>query len=83
MILKVGRLTAPKNWIWNYISDIGSIIVHSNEQPTPNFPDKCEVTDITYFSNNTTIKECQSVSLSGLDCCYLMNDEGKTVERIR
>lgn len=92
MILKFGRTPelsngCLKNWTWEYIEKVGNVIVNSHETPTIDSPDMCEVTDVMYYLDNPKIMdatgECHSTALSGSDCCYLMNDEGKTIERIR
>ena len=92
MILKIGRSPelgngVTKNWVWEYVEKVGNIVVHSHETPTINSPDMCDVTDVTYYVDNPKVAdvsgEVHSTCLNGADCCYLMNDEGKTIERIR
>jgi hypothetical protein len=96
MILKIGRNSSvpcksdevpAKNWVWEYVEKVGNVIVNSHETPMINTPDLCEVTEVMYYLNsnkNTDDKgDCHSTTLSGADVCYLMNDEGRTIERIR
>lgn len=97
MILKIGRNPSvpcgsndnpSKNWTWEYIEKVGNVVVNSHETPMINTPDMCEVTDVTYYVDNPKIfgdcsGEVHSTALSGADVCYLMNDEGETIERIR
>jgi hypothetical protein len=96
MILKIGRNPSVpcksdeipvQNWIWEYVEKVSSVIVNSHETPMINTPDLCEVTDVSYFINSgknaVDSEHVATTTLSGADVCYLMNDDGKTIERIR
>jgi len=90
MILKIGRnqkdneSSQAKDWTWEYTEKVGNVNVHSYDDPIQGKP---VIMDVMYYLDNPKILdatgECHSTTLSGSDVCYLMTDEGKTIERIR
>jgi hypothetical protein len=90
MILKFGRVpesgTATQDFkepLWQYIEKVKNVI-RVDDVAKPN--ERAD-TNMTYYvdvrDSSNSDGECHSTTLKGQDVCYLMNDEGKTIERIR
>ena len=83
MILKVGRV--PER---NGEADYGSAVWQFTENVTRfNFSqnscgkDERASMNLTYYIGGSDL--CHATGLEKEDTCFLMNDEGKTIERIR
>ena len=98
MILKIGRDSTDastfdesksqiSDYSWEYIEKVCNVVSHAHLTPTPEGPDiLCmEVTYFTEMMDGRQIADraIHSTTLTGGDMCYLMNDNGKTIERIR
>ena len=90
MILKFGRIpkigSATQDFgepCWQYIERVKNFIrVDDIARPS----ERADM-NITYYLDvrdcGDTEGECHSTTLTGQDVCYLMSDEGKTIEKIR
>ena len=95
MILKIGRNsndahgnneTPYQNYTWEYIEKVQNVVAKRYETPTLE-QSTMDVTDVMYITETDKWEVVEglahSTTLSGSDVCYLMNDEGKTIERLR
>lgn len=63
-----------------FLDNIDHVVVVKSLQNTERFPKLSDVMEVTAIDRDGN--DIGPI-LSGCDKCYLMNDEGKTVERIR
>lgn len=93
MILKIGRNSNERivpqispEYIWEYIDKVTNAYAHNYEPPTLDQSIMVS-TDVTYLTEADRWEvvggKAHLTTLSGEDVCYLMNDSGKTIERLR
>ena len=81
MILKIGRVPTEErilvssNTEWEFTENVGNVR-HTSDETKPN---KRPDMHLVYYVG----EECHATDLIEQDVCYLMTDEGKTIERIR
>ena len=95
MILKIARSEKDthefndghsSDYIWEYIEKVCNVTCRKHVLPDSETPNRL-VTEIGYVTEADRWDVVQGVAhsttLSGEDVCYLMNDSGKTIERLR